>query len=229
MSSAYERARNQVSAFAAALLAGCAYGAQPSPPSVAIEPGMQAQKSEAAPAKREFNAQVLSVDSGQIRLASDDAARREIVLQARPEIAEKLAQAKGRAFDTVALQHESPAGRAIALSLKDQRGLFAVAESIRDRPLLTPPDRGGIEVEQLTSGERTFVFDAPCATHYNVPTAFVIDDARIVLQPGETKDARVAGAEYTISLETSRFVVPKSCPAVFEGARREIDYAVVRK
>ena len=37
------------------------------------------------------------------------------------------------------------------------------------------------------------------------------------------------GASYELTLDTSRFVVPKQCPTVFEGAKKNVDYSLIRK
>jgi hypothetical protein len=72
------------------------------------------------------------------------------------------------------------------------------------------------------------VYEDNCKIVHNMPTAFTIGDQRIVLQANETKTVQMGNASYTLSLDSSQFVVLKECPIPFEGGQSQAEYTLVR-
>jgi hypothetical protein len=195
-----------------------------------IEPGAGAKsKVRAAPTVDKFSARLLEVKDNRLRFMVPER-KLERTIHLDPTLAKALGRIAGRSFEVSAIERAMPSGIVGAVVLKDARGLYAIAESIRDgRPLFQPAERAGIGVEQLSGEGRTFVYETECVTVYNVPTAFVVGKERHVLRSHEIKEMGIGGARYVLSLQTSQLVVPKPCPATFEGARQRVDYALVRK
>jgi hypothetical protein len=157
------------------------------------------------------------------------APREQRVINLKPELLAKLNLAPERNYDVLASQRQTPGGLAAGVRFKDDRGLYAIAESIRDLPLLKPSERDGIRIEQLPTESRTLVYEDSCKIVYNVPTAFTIDDQRIVLQAFESKNVKIQNANFALTLDGSRFVVLKDCPTPFEGGQSQVDYTLVRQ
>jgi hypothetical protein len=146
-----------------------------------------------------------------------------------PELVTKLRLRPGLNYSVLANQKRTPGGMLSAVSLRDARGFYAIAEKIQDNiELLTPAERQGIKVEQLPARDRTLVYEDSCKIVYNVPTSFTIMDRQIVLHAYETRAAQIGDANYTISLNASQFVVPKDCPRHLEGGRSQVEYTIVR-
>lgn len=191
--------------------------------------GMEEQVQRASIRKAEpFTARVVEMQTDVLRLSSPEL-KAERTLHLPPELLKSLGKITDRTFTVNALERSLPGGPSTALTLTDARGLYAVAESIRDRSLFRPEERAGIEVEPLPSQGRTLVYESECATVYNVPAAFTIGQERHVLLPDETREVRIGSVPYMLSLQSSRWVVSKPCPAVSEGPGTQIDYVLVRK
>jgi len=191
--------------------------------------GMEEQVQRAAFQKGEpFTARVVEMQADVLRLSSPEL-KAERTLHLPSELLKALGKITDRTFTVNAVERSLPSGPSTAVTLTDARGLYAVAESIRDRSLFRPEDRAGIEVEPLPSQSRTLVYESECAIVYNVPAAFTIDRKRYVLLPDETKEVQIGSVPYMLSLQSSRWIVSKPCPAVSEGPGTQIDYVLVRK
>lgn len=194
-----------------------------------IEPGAGVEKIEPAVARtKAYSARVLDLQDGQLRLTLPEI-KEERTLHLDPELLRPLGKIADRTFTVTSSERRAPSGIVGALALRDQRGLYAVVESIRDQPLFRPEDRAGIEIQPLPGEGRTLVYESECAIVYNVPTAFIVGKQRYVLQAFESKEVKIDGAVYALSLQTSRWTVEKKCPAIFEGPRSQVDYTLVRK
>lgn len=175
-----------------------------------------------------FSARVLEVKEDHVRVSLAEL-KEERTIHLEPSLLQILGKISDRTYTMSTRERRLPSGLTGAMALHDQRGLYAVLESIRDRPLLTPDERGGIQVEPQPGGGRTLVYESECAIVYNIPTAFIIGDQRFILQAFENKRVTIGGHTYLVSLQTSRWTMEKQCPAVLEGAHTHVDYALVRE
>jgi hypothetical protein len=151
-----------------------------------------------------------------------------VTLHVRPEWARQLKLAPGREYGILAHQRHTPGGITTAVKFKDERGLYALAETIHDIPLFTPHDRDGLAVEQHPQEAKTFVYEDACKAVYNVPVEFTVGNEHVLVQPHEAKTIELHGHPYTLTLNTSQFIVLKECSVTFEGGRSQLDYSVVR-
>jgi hypothetical protein len=176
--------------------------------------------------KRQFSATVRRVLPDRLELSVS--ATETLTLNLNPVMVAKLRLAPRRTYRMLANQRSTPGGVNAAVRLMDSRGLYAIAEEIQDVPLLQPDEREGIKVEQLPRESRTLVYEDECKTVYNVPTAFTVNDQRLILQAHEDRAVRIRGSSYTLSLTNSQFIVNKECRIVYEGGRTQIGYTLVR-
>jgi hypothetical protein len=175
-----------------------------------------------------FSARVLEVKEDHLRVSLPEL-KEERALHLEPTLLKILGKIPDRVYTISSNERRMPSGLTGALTLQDQRGLYAVLESIRDRPLLTIEERAGMQVIPQPGGDRTLVYESECAIVYNIPTVFQIGDQRLVLQAFENKKVIIGDYNYTLSLQASRWTVEKPCPTVFEGAHTQVDYALVRE
>jgi hypothetical protein len=175
-----------------------------------------------------FRATVLSVDSTRLVLsAPTERGQRELHLS--PALLRRLSEFRGKTFTAIAEERPTPAGLRGAVVLRDGNTLRVVAEGIYDVPVLRPVDRGGIDVRLAPVDKPVFVFQDQCKTVYDVARVFSIGDDSIVVRPYETRTVSTKQGSFTISMGVSQTVVPKDCPAVFEGSRQTIEYVITRK
>lgn len=157
-----------------------------------------------------------------------DSAQPPRVLNFEPEMLQRLNIRPDQRFRTLTSQRKTPGGIVSALRLEDAQGLYAIAESIRDVPTLTPADRDGVTIDLVATGARTFVYETACKTVWNVPSRFSVGGEQVTLLPGESRELKVRDATYTLTLQTSQFVVEKPCSIHLEGGQSIIDYTLVR-
>jgi hypothetical protein len=194
-----------------------------------VDSGVGVEKRLPDDARRDrFSARVLEVKEDHLRVSLPEL-KEERVLHLEPALLRILGKIPDRVYTMGTNERRLPSGLTGALTLQDQRGLYAVLESIRDRPLLTPEERAGMQVAPQPSGDRILVYESECAIVYNVPTVFILGHQRFVLQAFENKQVTIGDDTYTLSLQTSRWTVEKSCSSVFEGAQTQVDYALVRE
>ena len=195
----------------------------------AVDSGESVEKrlSDRVPHDR-FSARVLEVKEDHVRLSLPER-KEERTIHLAPSLLPVLGKISDRTYTMSTRERRLPSGLTGAIALQDQRGLYAVLESIRDRPLLTSEERTGIQVEPQPGGDRTFVYESECAIVYNIPTVFIIGDQRVTLQAFENKRVTIGGHTYLLSLQMSRWSMEKQCPAIFEGAHTQVDYALVRE
>ena len=177
--------------------------------------------------KQQFDAKVLQVEAHRLEFQLTEPKDQRMIML-RPELLAKLRLVPGLSYNVLTNQRQTPGGISAAVRLKDERGLYAIAESIQDISLLLLEEREGIKVEQLPTQSRTLVYEDNCKTVYNVPTAFTIENQRMVLQAYETKTVHIGNAGYTLFLNSSQFVILKECPTTFEGGRSLVEYTIVR-
>ena len=175
-----------------------------------------------------FSARVLEVKEGQVRVLLPEL-KEERAIHLEPSLLQTLGKISDRTYTMSTKERRLPSGPTGAIALQDQRGLYAVLESIRDHPLLAPEERMGIQVEPQPNGDRILVYESDCAIVYNIPTVFIVGDQHCVLQAFESKRVTIGVHTYLLSLQTSRWTVEKQCPALFEGAHTQVDYALVRE
>lgn len=177
--------------------------------------------------KQQFEAKVTRVEDTQLAFQRPGQKQQQVINLA-PKLVENLRLSPGRRYNVLANQRPTAGGLAAAVLLRDSRGLYAIAESIRDLNLLQPAEREGIQVQQLPTQDRTLVYEDSCKIIYNVPTEFMLGEQRTVLQAYETRTVQVGNTPYTLSLAASQFVVTKGCSQTFEGSRSQVDYTLVR-
>ena len=151
-----------------------------------------------------------------------------VTLHVRDEWTRQLKLTPGAVYGILAHQRNTPGGITTAFKFKDERGLYALAETIHDVPLFTPHDRDGLVVEQHPENAKTFVYEDTCKAVFNVPVEFSIEKERVLVQPHETKIIEIDGRPYTLTLNASQFIVLKECTMTFEGGRSQLDYSMVR-
>jgi len=176
---------------------------------------------------QEFKARVLRAEANRLELQLADS-QEQRVINLPPETLAKLRLAPEHDYTVLAEQRPTFGAVNTALRLKDERGLYALAENISDQPLFKPEEREGMKVELQPAQDRTLVYEDSCKIVYNVPTAFTLGDQRLVLQAYESKTVQLNGASYTLALHVSQFVVLKECELPYEGGRTQIDYSMVR-
>jgi hypothetical protein len=179
------------------------------------------------PVNRTFTGEIGRVLPQQIEVHIKDVAE-TVTLHFNDTWTRQLKLAPGAVYGILAHQRHTPGGITTAVKFNDERGLYALAETIHDVPLFTPHDRDGIEVDQEPLRAKTFVYEDPCKAVYNVPAAFTVGQERVLVQPHETKTIELHGKPYTLTLNNSQFIVLKDCPVPFEGGRSQLDYSVVR-
>lgn len=228
--------RTMIVSFMVALLIGAAptiligselMPGQSSEKAVAPGDGVENRLPHKVPHDR-FSARVLEVKEGQLRVLLPEL-KEERAIHLEPSLLRTLGKISDRTYTMNIRERRLPSGLTGAIALQDQRGLYAILESIRDHPLLAPEERMGIQVEPQPNGSRTLVYESDCAIVYNIPTLFIIGDQHVILQAFESKGVTIGGHTYLLSLQTSRWTVEKQCPALFEGAHMQVDYAVVRE
>ena len=179
------------------------------------------------PINRLFTAEVRRVLPQQIDVHIKEASE-TMTLPVQEVWTRQLKLTPGRVYGILAHQRHTPGGMTSAVKFNDDHGLYALAETIHDVPLFTLHDREGIEVDQAPQRGKTFVYEDACKAVYNVPTAFTAGKERMLLQPHESKRIELDGKPYTLTLNSSQFIVLKDCPVPFEGGRSQLDYSIVR-
>lgn len=107
--------------------------------------------------KQQFEAKVLRVEPGRLEFQLPEPKERR-VLNLSPELLAKLRLVPNRSYKVLASQRLTPGGITAGVRLSDERGLYAIAESVQDMPILQPAEREGIKVEQLPAQDRTLVY-----------------------------------------------------------------------
>jgi hypothetical protein len=176
---------------------------------------------------RQFTGEIRRILPQEVEVHIKEAAE-TVTLHMRDEWTRQLKLAPGAVYGILAHQRHTPGGITTAVKFKDERGLYALAETIHDVPLFTPHDRDGLIVEQHPEGAKTFVYEDACKAVYNVPVEFNVGRDHLLLQPHETKIVELSGKPYTVTLNTSQFIVLKECSMTFEGGRSQLDYSMVR-
>lgn len=175
-----------------------------------------------------FKARLLDVVDGTMHFEAAEGRPPRLITLA-PEQIKALGTLKGRSFDVTAVERPSPAGFTSVIVLRDERGLYAIAERVTEVPLLAPSDREGVLVEAVTTGPRVFVYETACKTVYYVPAKFTVNGQSYVVKAYETRDIQIDKASYQLSIGDSTLTVLKDCPHIEEGSRVTVDYSVVRK
>ena len=176
---------------------------------------------------RQFRGEIRRVLPQEVEVHIKDVSE-TVALHVRDEWTRQLKLTPGAVYDILAHQRHTPGGITTAVQLKDERGLYALAEAIHDVPLFTPHDREGLAVEQRPQEAKTFVYEDACKTVYNVPVEFTIGKEHVLVQPHESKIIELSGHPYTLTLNASQFIVLKECAVMFEGGRSQLDYSIVR-
>ena len=176
---------------------------------------------------RQFTGEIRRILPQEVEVHIKEAAE-TVTLHVRDEWTRQLKLTPGAVYGILAHQRHTPGGITTAVKLKDDRGLYALAETIHDVPLFTPQDRDGLVVEQHPEGAKTFVYEDACKAVYNVPVEFSVGKEQVLVQPHETKNIELSGKPYTVTLNTSQFIVLKECSMTFEGGRSQLDYSMVR-
>jgi hypothetical protein len=132
-------------------------------------------------------------------------------------------------FRTLAVQRPTPGRLLAAARFDDQRDLYAIVETIRDLPLLSPQEREGIRVEQQAApSERVLVYEDACTIVSDVPTLFAGANERLVLRAGQSGELPIGNIPFRVALVSSRFVSPKPCNQPLEGGQVRVDYVLTR-
>lgn len=176
---------------------------------------------------RQFTGEILRIMPQEVEVHIKEASE-TVALHVRDEWTRQLKLAPGAVYGILVHQRHTPGGITTAVKFKDERGLYALAETIHDVPLFTPQDRDGLVVEQHPEGSKTFVYEDACKAVYNVPVEFSVGKEHILVQPHETKTIELNGRPYTLTLNASQFIVLKECSMTFEGGRSQLDYSMVR-
>lgn len=176
---------------------------------------------------RQFTGEIRRILPQEVEVHIKEASE-TVTLHVRDEWTHQLKLAPGAVYGILAHQRHTPGGITTAVKFKDERGLYALAETIHDVPLFTPHDRDGLVVEQHPEGAKTFVYEDACKAVYNVLVEFRVGKEHILVQPYETKTIELNGTPYTLTLNTSQFIVIKECSITFEGGRSQLDYSMVR-
>lgn len=176
---------------------------------------------------RQFTGEIRRILPHQLDIHIRDSAE-TVTLHLREEWTRQLKLAPGEAYGILAHQRHTPGGITTAVRFHDERGLYALAETIQDLPLFTIGDREGLRVEQRPEQRKTFVYEDACKAVYNVPVEFAVGKELMLLQPHETARIELNGIPYTLTLNQSQFIVLKECRLTFEGGRSQLDYSVVR-
>jgi hypothetical protein len=176
---------------------------------------------------RQFTGEIRRVSPQEVEVHIKEASE-TVMLHVRDEWTRQLKLAPGAVYGILAHQRHTPGGITTAVKFKDERGLYALAETIHDVPLFTPQDRDGLVVEQHPEGVKTFVYEDACKVVYNVPVESNVGREHILVQPHETKTIELSGKPYTVTLNTSQFIMIKECSITFEGGRSQLDYSMVR-
>lgn len=200
----------------------------------AQQPPAGEQTSAGAPAPMaalpitKFRARLLDVVDSTLRFQLPDVAEPRLVTLTAEQI-KALGAIKGRSFEVAAAERPTPAGIASAVVLRDERGLFAIAERVTEAPLLTQVDRGGVEVQPVTAGPRTFVYETPCKTVYYVPAKVTVDGKTYLLKAYETRAIEIGRMSYELAVRDSTVTVLKECKETYEGPSQMVEYSLVRK
>src|SRR6476646_3997879 len=212
------------------LSAGIAFAQGPSleqkrestqPPAVQPEPFVKPPL-----VNRQFTGEIRRILPQEVEVHIKEAAE-TVTLHMRDEWTRQLKLTPGAVYGILAHQRHTPGGITTAVKFKDERGLYALAETIHDVPLFTPSDRDGLVVEQHPESAKTFVYEDACKAVYNVPVEFNVGRDHLLLQPHETKNIELSGKTYTVTLNTSQFIVLKESSMTFEGGRSQLDYSMV--
>lgn len=176
---------------------------------------------------RQFTGEVRRILPQEVEIRIPEADE-TVTLHLRDEWTRQLKLAPGGLYGILAHQRHTPGGITTAVKFGDERGLYALAETIHDVPLFTPRDREGLEVVQHVQGAKTFVYEDACKAVYNVPVEFTIENEHVLVQPQEMKRIKINNTPFTLTLNHSQFIALKECPITFEGGRSQLDYSVVR-
>ena len=176
---------------------------------------------------RQFRGEIRRVLPQEVEVHIKDTSE-TLAVHMRDEWTRQLKLTPGAVYDILAHQRHTPGGITAAVKFKDDRGLYALAETIHDIPLFTPHDRDGLAVEQHPQDAKTFVYEDACKTVYNVPVEFTMEKERVLVQPHESKTIELSGRPYTLTVNASQFIVLKECAVTFEGGRSQLDYSIVR-
>jgi hypothetical protein len=218
-----------VATVSAALALGCTSVTQAQQvATAAVETQARAPAPMAALPVARFRATLVSVEANTLRFLPVDAKEPRLVTFTAEQI-KSLGPIKGRAFGVVAVERPTPAGIASAVVLRDERGLFAIVERVTEVPLLRLIDRGGIQIESVPTGPRTFVYDTSCKTVYYVPAKVTVGGKSYVVKAYETRTIEIDKLLYELSVRDSTVTVLKPCNATYEGSRLSVDYSLVRK
>ena len=213
------------------LSAGIAFAQGPSleqksestqPPAVQPEPFVKPPL-----VNRQFTGEIRRILPQQVEIHIKEAAE-TVTLHLRDEWTRQLKLAPGESYGILAHQRHTPGGITTAVKFHDDRGLYALAETIHDVPLFTVLDREGLAVDQRPQQGKTFVYEDACKAVYNVPVEFTVGKEQILVQPHESARIELDGKPYALTLNQSQFIVLKECSITFEGGRSQLDYSVVR-
>jgi hypothetical protein len=175
------------------------------------------------------NARIRATDQGLLVIVPQAPGAVEQEIRLPQPLLERLARLSDRDFRALVVQRATHGGFIAAARLEDTRGVVAIAETIRDLPALTVPERLGIDLRPLPAGPRTFVFETQCQAAYNVPSEVIAGDQRTLVQPGGTDIVQVGAERYRFTLVRSLFIVSKPCEQTFEGATHQVDYILERE
>jgi hypothetical protein len=176
---------------------------------------------------RQFSGEIRRILPQQVEIHIKEAAE-TVTLHVRDEWPHQLKLAPGESYGILAHERHTPGGITMAVKFYDDRGLYALAETIHDGPLFTDRDREGLAVDQRPLQGKTFVYEDACKAVYNVPVEFTVGKEQILVQPHESARIELDGKPYTLTLNQSQFIVLKECSITFEGGRSQLDYSVVR-
>jgi hypothetical protein len=144
---------------------------------------------------------------------------------------------EGRVFETTfIIAGDEVTGTSQLLAFRDRPTLVALVENSTRwvgttedaKPSLTPADRDGLIVEQVTSERRNPNDDGRCRYRFDTPVAVTTDAQRYVLEVGQSLSITLHGATYRLSLETSEAVQEIRCAAVRSGLHLTLVYTLVR-
>ena len=176
---------------------------------------------------RQFTGEIRRIFPQQVEIQIKEAAE-TVTLHLRDEWTRQFKLAPGESYGVLAHQRHTPGGITTAVKFHDDRGLYALAETIHDVPLFTDRDREGLAVDQRPQQGKTFVYEDACKAVYNVPVEFTVGREQILVPPHESARIELDGKPYTLTLNQSQFIVLKECSITFEGGRSQLDYSVVR-